>query len=85
MSKEATYYDRRLMLEASFDGPIPSRRLADPRPARKPADASLVMRQIAERRRLLTAGQARTDEALARLSRHLAWLVAHDRRNTRRS
>ncbi len=84
MSDLNSPHDRRLMLEASFDGPIPSRRLAEPMPAWKPADASLVMRRIGERRLALTAGQARTDETLALLSRHLAWLVAHDRRDIRK-
>lgn len=77
--KDAPYHDRRHALEASFDGPIPRARLAEPEPPAKPANAYRVTRQIAERRRKLPADQARTDEILARLSRHLAWLVRHDR------
>ena len=79
MIKIQPYHDRRRTLELSFDGPIPRTRLAEPQPAAKPANAYSLARQIAERRRKLPASQARTDEILARLCRHLSWLVRHDR------
>ena len=79
MMTDSTYHDRRQTLEASFDGPIPRARLAEPQPASMPADAYRLQRQIAERRRALPAEQASTDETLRRLTRHLSWLVTHDR------
>lgn len=79
MTDTASYHDRRRELEASFDGPIPKRRLAEPAPPRRPADAGTVMRRITERRRSLSAEVARSDPTLARLTRHLHWLVMNDR------
>ena len=79
MTDTASYHIRRRALEASFDGTIPKHRLAEPAPPRKPADASTVMHSIVQRRRKLTATEARQDEILARLTRHLHWLVQNDR------
>ena len=62
---------RQSQLENQFDGPIPSHR-APPRtyaPARLKADN--LVRQICERRAVLTASQAADDEVLNRLSNHL--------------
>ena len=80
MMTDTNYLDRRKTLEASFDGPIPRARLSEPEPPRKSEDAYRTMQQISERRRVLPAKKARTDETLMRLSRHLSWLVHHDRR-----
>lgn len=80
MTQKATFLDRRRALEASFDGPIPKHRLAAPAPPRLPTAAAAVMRSIARRRRKLTAAESRQDAMLARLTRHLHWLVQNDRR-----
>lgn len=82
MTELQPYHDRRRTLELSFDGPIPRARLAEQEPPAKPANAYNLTRQIAERRRKLPASQARTDEILARLCRHLSWLVRHDRQRS---
>lgn len=79
MTDTETFHDRRLRLEASFDGSIPKHRLMTPTPPHKPADVSTVMRSIANRRRALTFNAAKADATLSRLTSHLAWLVRSNR------
>lgn len=79
MTDTETFHDRRLRLEAGFDGSIPKHRLMEPAPPRKPAEAGTVMQSIASRRRALTANAAKADETLNRLTQYLHWLVVNDR------
>ncbi|HKK30421.1 MAG TPA: hypothetical protein VKA18_08530 [Alphaproteobacteria bacterium] len=79
MTAAPSFYDRRRALEASFDGPIPRSRLSEPDPARKAGSTHRLIRQIADRRACLSPDEARADEALGRLCRHLTWLVMSDR------
>ena len=79
MMTDKNYHARRQALQASFDGPIPRTRLSEPEPPPKPVNAYAITRQIAERRKTLSARETRTDEPLRRLSRYLAWLVKYDR------